>query len=134
MKSGLHKEVDTLRMVISQVRNRQIEGAHDGQKAELSDDQVLDVLQREAKKRREAIELYQKGGREELAENEQLELKIIGQYLPVQMSEDDVRSCIDELVAGGAGDFPSLMKEASARMKGKADGKLIARIAKEKIG
>ena len=58
MKSGLHKEVDTLRMVISQVRNRQIEGAQDGHKAELSDTQVLDVLQREAKKRREAIELY----------------------------------------------------------------------------
>lgn len=127
MKAKDEQRLNTLRFLTSQVNNRQIEKGKD---ASLTEDEVMDVLRREIKKRKEAADLYRQGGRTDLAESEEAEMRIIMDYLPAAPTEEDVRKVIAELKAGGIAEFPALMKEAMAKLKG-ADGALVAKIAKE---
>jgi len=104
MKAKNERAVSTLRMVNSTLKNADIEARGAGKPA-LGDAEVLAVLQKMIKQRQESVELYQKGGREDLAVQEREEIAIISAYLPKQMSEDEVKAAIEAAVAetGAAG-------------------------------
>jgi uncharacterized protein YqeY len=124
MKGGEKRRVSTLRLVNSAVKNADIEARGHG-KGPLSDEELLSLLQKMIKQRQESIELYEKGGRAELAAQEREEIAIIASYLPQQMSEAEARAAIDAAVAetGAAGmkDMGKVMAALKARHAGKMD-------------
>ncbi len=130
MKSRDEVRVRTLRMVISAIKNFEVE-----KMGEASDEEVIQIIQKEAKKRKEAIEEYEKAGREDLAKSEREELEILMGYLPKQMSEDEIRSMalevIKEVGASSLKDLGKVMKVIMPRVKGRADGKVVNRIVRD---
>jgi uncharacterized protein YqeY len=98
MKAKDERTLSTLRMVNSTIKNADIEARGHG-KPQLSDADLLGVLQKMIKQRQEAVELYDKGGRAELAGQEREEIAVITAYLPKQMSEDDVKAAIAAVIA-----------------------------------
>lgn len=130
-KAGETFRVDTLRLMIAEITNRVIEKRSAKQVEVLTDEDVRGVLQREAKKRREAFEIYTKANRTDLAKKEGDELALIETYLPKMMGRDEVKRIVEEVVAKTGKDFAPAMKEAMARLKGQADGKLVTELVKE---
>ena len=124
MKSGDKRRVSTLRLVNSAVKNADIEARGQG-KAALSDDDLLGLLQKMIKQRQEAVELYEKGGRSELAAGEREEIAVISAYLPKQMSDDDVKAAIGAAIAetGAAGmkDMGKVITALKAKYTGQMD-------------
>ena len=95
----------------------------------------MEILAREAKKRKEAIELYKQGDRQELADNEEKELAIIEKYLPQQMSKEEVVEIVLAIIEKNKPEnFGEAMKLVMAELKGKADGKIVAEVIKEQLG
>lgn len=131
LKSGEAQTLSTLRMVLSTIQNKGIEKKAAGK--ELTDDDVIEILRQEVKKRKETILLAQKGGREDLAKNEGEEIKIIEKYLPRLMSQEEIEDVVNELASKGFGDFNSLMKESMKSLKGKADGKEVSEVVKKAL-
>lgn len=126
-------EVLVLRGLKSALHNLEIELKSKDKK--LNEEMIIEVVQREAKKRREAIEIFKKGNREDLAEKELKELEIINTYLPEQLSEDDLRKIIQdkikELGVVNASDFGRVMGVIMKEVKGKTDGNKVGEIVKE---
>ena len=128
----------TLRMVLTAVTNEEVAGK---EARVLSDEDVVTVLGREGKKRREAAEAYDAASRPELADRERAELEVIARYLPQQLSEDEVRSIVDAAVAevtasgatGGAA-MGAVMKLVQPQVKGRADGGQVAGLVKAALG
>ena len=124
MKARDERKVSTLRLVNSTLKNADIEARGQG-KGTLGDDAVLGVLQKMIKQRNESIELYEKGGRPELAQQEREEAAIITSYLPKQMSEDEVKAAIDEAVgetgAAGMKDMGKVIAALRAKHAGRMD-------------
>ncbi|MEP6691857.1 MAG: GatB/YqeY domain-containing protein [Gemmatimonadaceae bacterium] len=114
--------------LLADVGNRRIELAR-----ELTDDEIIDVLRRGIKKRRESLELYEKHGREDLASQERAEIALLETYLPVGASDDEIRSAIVAAIAGGAGNIGAIMKAVMVPLKGRADGSRINAIAREEM-
>ena len=133
LKSGKSERAGILRLFISETNNKQKE-KFGAEAKTLSDEDVVAVLQKEAKKRREAIELYKKGGRADLVKKEEVELVILAEYLPKALSSAEIEAVINKLHAGGFTEFNALMKEAMKELKGKADGKTVGDIIKAKLG
>lgn len=133
-KSGDHFRVDTLRLVIAEIKNRVIEKRDPTRQGTLTDEEVITVLQKEAKKRRESVEVYTKGNRHDLARKEGNELTIISGYLPEMMSREEIKSAVSRIAKKSGGDFKAVMKIAAAELKGKADGKLVSEVVKEVVG
>ena len=130
MKSKDSVKLGTVRSVISAVKNQEID-----LKKELSEEEILTIVSREVKKRKEAAVLYEKGNRPELKEKEIQEMKILQTYLPEQVSEKDLRrriqEVIDETGAEGMKDFGKIMKTLVPEFKGKADNSFIKELANE---
>ena len=130
MKSKDSVKLGTVRGVISAVKNQEID-----LKKELSEEEILTIVSREVKKRKEAAVLYEKGNRPELKEKEIQEMKILQTYLPEQVSEKDLRrriqEVIDETGAEGMKDFGKIMKILVPEFKGKAENSLIKELANE---
>ncbi len=123
MKAKDQRRVSTLRLVNSTLKNADIEARGQG-KEPLGDDGVLGVLQKMIKQRNESAELYDKGGRAELAQQEREEIAIISAYLPKQMSEDEVKAVIAEEIRNtGAASVKDMGKVIGA-LKGKYTGKM----------
>ena len=101
---------------------------------ELSDEKATKVLQKQAKQRIESAEMFEKGGNDEQAAKERAEHELINTYLPEQMSEADIEAIVDELIAGGADNMGAIMGQAMQKCGGKADGSVVSRIVKEKLG
>lgn len=128
----------TVRMVLTAITNEEVAGK---EHRELTDDDVLTVLGREAKKRREAAEAYDGADRPELAARERDELEVIARYLPAALSEDDLRAIVDDAVAqvqasgasGGAA-MGAVMKLVQPQIKGRADGGQVAALVKSALG
>jgi uncharacterized protein YqeY len=124
MKSGDKRRVSTLRLVNSALKNADIEARGLG-KAALSDDDLLGLLQKMIKQRHESIELYEKGGRADLAAQEREEVAIISAYLPQQMSEDEAKAAIAIVVgetgARGMKDMGKVMAALKQRYAGRMD-------------
>lgn len=127
------EKTGVLRFLLSLLQSREIEKRGTGQAPVLSDEEIIEIFQREVKKRKEAIDLFNKGGRPELAEKETKELVYINVYLPPLMSREEIVSLVNGLKAKGLNDFNSLMKEAAKATKGRADGKMVSEIVREII-
>jgi uncharacterized protein YqeY len=115
-----------LSTTLSELRNREIELGKDGDDAE-----VLSVIGKAVKRRKEAAGQMRAGGREELATKEEAEAEILGAYLPVGLSEAEVRGIVREIVAEGAGEMGPVMGKLMPRLKGRFDGKEANRIVRE---
>jgi uncharacterized protein YqeY len=130
IKGGRKVELDTIRMVRSQLKSAAID-----KKDDLSEEEVVQVLHKEAKKRKEAIEMYQKGNREDLVEKETAELDIISTYLPEQLSSEELNQIIketcDSLQVSSDKDLGRVMGAIMPKVKGKADGKSVQQKVKE---
>jgi uncharacterized protein YqeY len=129
LKSGAKEQAGVLRLLLAELHNKEKEKPVGSQV--LNDEETLAVLQREAKKRKEAIELFRKGNREDLAQKDEAEIRVIGEYLPRALSAEEIKEVLDRLVAAGFKDFNSLMREAMKELKGKADGKTVGELVKE---
>jgi len=137
MKSGQEFEVGIFRFILSAFHNKEIEKKGKGGEPILSDDEVIEVLTREVKKRKEAIEIYNGGGRNDLAEKEARELVVIKKYLPEQLSEAEiekvVRAAIVKTGAKETKDFGKVMAEAMKELKGRADAREVNQIIKNTL-
>src|SRR5688572_18490518 len=102
---------------LSEVRNRSIE-----LKRDLTDDDVIDVIRRGIKKRRESIELYDKANRKDLADKERAEVTMLEAYLPAQINPEEIRAAVRAAIAGGANNVGAVMGKVMPQFKGKAEG------------
>ncbi len=126
MKARDQARLDALRFIVSAVRYVEVDSPN------MSDEQIVAVLTKEAKKRRESIIAYEAAGRAEAAEKEKYELGIIEAYLPKMMSEADVRTKVEEVLSANTyANFGMAMNAVMAALKGQADGGVVARIVKE---
>jgi len=134
MKSGDSVKLNTIRSI----RTKIIELSKQGTGLSMTQEDELKILLSEAKKRKEAIEIYQKAGRTDLADQEQHELEIINEYLPKQLSKqeagDIVKKIISEVGALSAKDLGKVMPVAMKELKGKIDGKVVQELVKEQLG
>jgi uncharacterized protein len=115
--------------VLSEVKNRRIELRHDP-----ADADVVDVLRKAIKKRRESVEMYDKAGRGDLADKERTEASALEKYLPPAVSDDEIRSAVRAAIDSGAGNIGALMGKFLPQFKGRAEGGTINAIAREELG
>lgn len=127
MKAQDKERLSTLRMLQSALKNEQINLGH-----ELSDEEVMSIILKAVKQRLDSIEQYQNAGRVELAEKERSEMELLKTYLPAELSSEELESGIREIIAATGAqskkDLGKVMKEATARFKGRADGKKIQEV------
>lgn len=115
--------------VLSEIKNRSIE-----LKRELTDDDVIEVVRRGIKKRRESVELYEKAARQELADKERAEIVMLERYLPAAVSETEIRAAITAAIAAGASNVGAVMAKVMPQFKGRAEGSTINALAREALG
>ncbi len=130
MKSKDAETTSVLRMLIAAARNKEITLRKNGV-AELTDEQAQEVVSSEIKKRRDSVEAYTAGGRQELADKESAEIKILEKYLPEQMSDSELEKIVQEVIASGADNFGKAMGQVMARVKGKANGAKVGEMVKK---
>jgi hypothetical protein len=134
MKSGDSVKLNTIRSIRSKI----IELSKRGTGGSLTPEDEVAILLSEAKKRKEAIEMYQKAGRTDLFDQEQRELEIIQEYLPKQMGREEAADIIKKLMtdvgAVSAKDFGKVMPVAMKELKGKIDGKIVQELVKQQLG
>lgn len=130
-------KVSTLRLLMAAIRNKEIaqSGASD---VNLIDEEVIGVIAKQAKERRESIEAFRGAGREELAGKEEAELVILNQYLPQQLGEEElekiVSETITELGASSPADFGRVMKTVMEKVRGQADGNAVSGLVRKLLG
>jgi uncharacterized protein YqeY len=127
-KGGDKARTLLLGTILADVKNREIELRRD-----LTDDDVIEVLRRGIKKRRESIEMYGKGGRTDLANKERVEVDALATYLPAAVSDDELRAAVRAAIAGGARNIGAVMGKVMPQFKGRAEGGIISAIAKEEL-
>jgi uncharacterized protein YqeY len=123
MKTKQERQISTLRLVNSALKNADIEARGQG-RGPLPDEEVLGLLQKMIKQRQESVELYEKGGRPELAAQERDEIAIISAYLPQQMSEEDIKTAIADAVAATGATGMKDMAKVVAALKAKHAGRM----------
>lgn len=130
LKAGRKDELSAIRMMRAQLKDARIDKGED-----LNDQEVVGILQKAAKKRKESIEIYRDGNRPDLMAKEETELRFIEKYLPTQMSEEELRNLIGQVVKTqnltSEKDIGRLMGALMPQVKGKADGSLVQRLARE---
>ena len=130
-------KVSTLRLLLAAFHNREIEKRTRKQDPILKEEDILNILLSEIKKRKEAAEIYEKGERLDLAEKEKNELKIIQEYLPKPLSGEELEKIITQVIketgAAFQKDFGRVMGEVMKQVKGKAEGLEVSRLIKEKL-
>jgi uncharacterized protein len=134
MKSGDQVRVDTLRFVLSGINNFKKEKSIKQPDAAITNEEVISLLQKEVKKRKESIELFKQGNRADLVEKEESDLAIIAAYVPKELSREEIEKLVDAAIAGGAKDFNGVIKETMKEVKGRADGKTVGEVIKAKLG
>jgi len=123
--------VDAYRMLKTAVKNAEIEARH-----ELSDEETLAVVAKEAKRRRESIAMFTSGGRQDLATHEQAQLAVIEKYLPAQMSDDEISTIVTTVIAdlnATPKEFGKVMSAAMAKIAGRADGTRVSAAVKARL-
>ena len=132
LKAKDTERVSVIRMLISEIKKVQID-----KKKELSDDEIIEVIQKYAKQRKESIKQYRDAGREDLAQKEERELKIVSEFLPEQLSEDEIEKIVDQAIketgASSMKDMGKVMKIVMEKVKGRADGSVVSKIVKGKL-
>jgi uncharacterized protein YqeY len=117
-----------LSTVLSEVKNKKIE-----LRREPADADVIDVLRKSIKRRRESVEMYTKGARKDLADKEMAEAAALEKYLPAQVSDDELRAAVRAAIAGGATQIGAVMGKVLPQFKGRAEGGTINAIAREEL-
>ena len=127
----------TLRMALAAITNAEVAGK---QAKELSDDEILGVLDKEAKKRRESVTAYRDANRPELADREEAELGVLARYLPQPLSDEEVSAIIDQAISDaaaagktGMAAMGPVMQQVTAATKGRADGKTVSGIVRGRL-
>lgn len=132
MKAKNEIRLSTLKMLSSELHNARIEKMGD-----LTDDDEIKVIQKEVKKRKDAIEAYVKGGRQELVERETAELAVLEELAPEEMSREEVEKLVQEVVvevgASSMTDMGRVMSAVMAKVAGRADGKVVSELVREKL-
>lgn len=127
MKAQEKERLSTIRMLQSALKNEQINSGH-----ELSDEEAMSVIRKAVKQRLDSIEQYTNAGRTELADKERSEMELLKTYLPPELSEEELESGVREIIASTGAqskkDMGKVMKEATARYRGRADGKKVQEI------
>jgi len=135
MRSGDTVKRDTLRFLDSAIKNAEIEKKK--KETGLNDEEILEVIARSVKQRNDSIKQYTEGGRPELADKEKAELEILKAYLPEQLSEDEIRAVVKEIISAAgtvsASDMGKIMGQAMGKLKGKADGNIVKKIVGEEL-
>jgi uncharacterized protein YqeY len=133
MKQKDKETLSTIRMVRAAIKKVQIDN-----RGELSDDQVLQVVMKEVKQRRDSLAEYEKAGREDLAAKEKREIEILSAYLPKQLSEEELREIVQQAIAdtGAASkkDMGKVMGAVLPKVKGRADGKQVNQLVQQLLG
>ena len=125
--------LSVIRMARAHIRQAEIDAGH----ADFDDDQVVAILRKEMKQRRETLAEIENSGREDLIEETKAEMAVLQKYLPAELSEDEIRKVVQETVEALSSEqrnLGSAMKAVMAKLKGKADGKVINRIVRETLG
>lgn len=140
LKSAMKKQDKDRLRVLRSIKSKLLEkeiAERKGGEGEISDEQTVDVLMKAAKQRKESIDQFTEGGREDLVANEEAELKIIEEFLPEMMSEDEVRSEVKEHIkstgASGMQDMGKVMGAMMGKLKGKVDGAVVSKVVKEEL-
>ena len=132
MRSRDAERRDALRLIVNALKNSEKE-----LQRRLSEDEELQVLQRERKKRVEAMEAFDAAGREEQADREEFELDVIEEFMPDQLSEDELEEIVDDVIAevGATSirDLGRVMADAMPRVSGRADGSVVSQLVREKL-
>lgn len=148
LKEKREKEVSVLRLLLSGIENKEKEKRYSlaqkepgieeqdlSEKSSLTDEEIVEVVSSEAKKRKESIREFEKGGREELAQKEKEELEILKEYMPEQLPEEDLKNIIKDAIqesgAESMKDIGKVMSSVMPKIKGRADGSQVSKIAKE---
>ena len=129
LKAGDSFKVGVLRMVLSSVHNKEIDKKV--RDKELADEEVSEILRKEAKKRREAADIYLKNSRNDLGDKELDELKIIQSYLPSEIDPREIEVVVRKIIDSGTRDFGTIMKESMRDLKGKAEAGTVSEIVKK---
>jgi uncharacterized protein YqeY len=136
MKDKDQDKLNVLRSLKAKLLEREISERKEGE-ATLSDEQTIEVLMKAAKQRKESIEQFEEGGREDLVASEKAELEIINSYLPKMLSEEEVRDVarkkIEALGAENMADMGKVMGVMMEELKGKAEGSLVSKVVKEEL-
>ncbi|WP_069131491.1 GatB/YqeY domain-containing protein [Rhodohalobacter halophilus] len=136
MKAKKTDELRVLRSLKAKILEKEISERKGGE-ASISDEQVIEVLMKAAKQRKESIDQFEQGGRDDLVDNEKQELAIIESYLPEMMDDDEIRSevqkQIEQMGASSMADMGKVMGVMMSKLKGKAEGGDVSRIVKEEL-
>ena len=132
MKDKDKVRLSVIRMVRTAMKNLEIDA-----KRELSDEDVITIMNRELKQRRDSLQAFISGGRQDLVEDANAEIQVLISYLPEQLSEDEVRAivkdCIAETGATGKSDMGKVMSSLMPKVKGRADGKLVNQVVSQEL-
>ena len=134
MRSKETARLDTIRLLRASIQRLEVDRTdrkNPNYGVEITENDYIGVVQKEIKQRRDSIEAFEKGGREDLAEKERVEMTIMEQYLPRQLSREEIVAALTPLVERDGKDFRKIMPLASKELKGKADGRLINEVVKE---
>lgn len=132
MKEKNKLALNTVKMVNAEIKNQEID-----KQRELTDEEIISVIEKQIKNRRDSIEQYKNAGRNDLAEQESQEIKALEKYLPEQLSEEEIEKIVLEVIqevgAKDKSDFGKVMGKIMPKVKGKADGNLVKKIVQKKF-
>ncbi|ACB84775.1 GatB/YqeY domain-containing protein [Natranaerobius thermophilus] len=130
MKEKDKFRLSVIRMMRSEIKNREI-----SQSESLSEDEAIELIAKEKKKRQDSLEEYQQAGKTDVVEDLKREIEILDEYLPEQLSQEELKKIIEEAISNVKAESPSdmgeVMKEVMPKVKGKADGKIVNQLVKE---
>ncbi len=115
--------------ILSDIKNRRIELQRD-----VVDAEVIEVIRKGIKRRKESVEMYTKGNRDDLASKETAEIQLLEKYLPPEVGQEELRTAVKAAIAGGAGNIGAVMGKVMPQFKGRTDGNTINAIAREELG
>ncbi|BBB33319.1 conserved hypothetical protein [Thermotomaculum hydrothermale] len=132
MKAKDKERLSTVRMLVSEIKKRQIDSGK-----EFTDDEILGVIKSMVKSREDSVKAYKDGGREDLAEKEQREIEVLKGYLPKQLSEEEIEKIVEEAIkesgAESVRDMGKVMKIVMGKYGSQVDGKIVNKITKDKL-
>jgi len=127
MKNKDSIALNTIRMLRAEIKNAEIQ-----KMGQLNEDEIIKVIQTAIKKRKEAAEQYKNAGRDDLCEKELSEAKVLGKYLPEQLSEDEIKAIINQVISEtGNNNFGLVMRGVMEKVQGRAEGKVVNQLVKE---
>jgi uncharacterized protein YqeY len=137
LKGGDKMTLDTVRLMISEMKKRDVEARGGGRPEGINDTEILSMLQSMVKQRQESLKIYRDAGRNDLADKEEGEIKVIERFLPQQMSDDEAKTAIDGLIketgAAGVRDMGKVMAELKTRYAGQIDMAKAGGLVKDRL-